>query len=495
MFRTALIATALLVVPQLHAQDGGQLFTLYCSACHGTDGKGATGGQFPPLAGSPWVLGDPSLSAKIVLHGLHGPVEVGGRTFNLEMPPQGGMLPDDQIAAILTYVRSSWGNKASAITGDFVKATRAANADRKAAWTAEELLKLHPLPVSAPPIANLLSQVYEGQWQDLPDFSTLKAGNIEEEHDGRISLKKAGFTDHFGMVWQGDLTAPESGKFTFRLDADDGARVVIDGKEIVKVGGNGPMDGSRMKDGEITLSAGVHKLRVDYYENYGREGITLAWRGPGIPAWRNLSDTPLEQGREPIQVEPKAGRAVIYRNFIAGTTPRAIGVGFPGGVNLAYSADHFAPELIWTGAFMDGSRHWVDRGQGNQPPAGKQVVKLSDSAALPEEARFRGYKLDPAGNPTFSVQLGKQYLLDTWQPAGSANSPAFIRTLSVKGQGGPVELLLAEKLPLQNSGERELSLGNDLVLQVESHTPETRDGKVFLKLVPGQTATLTYRWK
>jgi len=494
MFRTALIAT-LCAVPQLHAQDGGQLFTLYCSACHGADGKGATGGQFPPLVGSPWVLGEAARPVKVVLHGLHGPVEINGRSFNLEMPPQGGFLPDDQVAAILTFVRSSWGNKADAVTAEFVRATRDAHADRKSAWTAEELLKLHPLPDSVPPIANLLSQVYEGQWQDLPDFASLHASNIEEEHDGRISLKKAGFTDHFGMVWRGELTAPESGEFTFRLDADDGARVLIDGKEIVRIAGNGAMDGSRMKDGKIPLSAGVHKLQVEFYENYGREGITLAWRGPGIPAWRNLSETPLEQGREPIPVGPKDGRAVFYRNFIAGTTPRAIGVGFPDGVNLAYSADHLAPELIWTGAFIDGSRHWIDRGQGNQPPAGKQVVKLSASAALPEEARFRGYKLDPAGNPTFSVQVGKQYLLDTWKPAGSADIPAFLRLLSVQGQGSPVELLLAEKLPLQRSGDGQFNLGSDLVLRAEGATPEARDGKVFLKLVPGQTATLTYRWK
>jgi mono/diheme cytochrome c family protein len=489
MNRIALIA-ALCAVPQLRAQDGGQLYTLYCSACHGADGKGASGGNFPPLAGSPWVLGDAALPVKVVLHGLHGPVEVGGRTFNLEMPPQGGILPDDQIAAILTHVRSLWGNKADKVTPEFVKATRDATADRKTAWTAEELLKLHPLPVAAPPIANLISQVYEGHWLDLPDFSTLKAGNIEEEHDGKLSLKKAGFTDHFGMVWQGDLTVPESGEFTFRLDADDGASVQIDGKEIVRIGGNGAMDGSRMKDGKVTLSAGVHKIRV---ENFGREGTTLAMSGPGIDRWKNLSETPLEQGREPIPVEPKDGRAVVYRNFIAGTTPRAIGIGFPGGVNLAYSADNLTAELVWTGAFMDGSRHWVDRGQGNQPPAGKRVVKLSGSPALPKDSRFRGYKLDPAGNPTFSVQLGKQYLLDSWKPAGSEGSPAFVRTLSLQGQGGPAELLVSDTALQTNGGE--CPLGDDLVLQAGEAKLEARGGKTYLKLAPGQTATLTYRWK
>jgi mono/diheme cytochrome c family protein len=493
MLRTALLAS-LCAVP-LHAQDGGQLFTLYCSACHGADGKGATGGQFPPLAGSPWVVGDAARAVKVVLHGLHGELEVEGRTFNLEMPPQGGILPDDQIAAILTHVRSSWGNKAEPVTADFVKATRDATADRKTAWTAPELLKLHPLPASTPAIANLLSQVYQGEWQKLPDFSTLKPGNVEEEHSGKISIAKAGFNELFGMVWQGDLTAPEAGEFRFRLDADDGARVLLDDKEVVRVEGIGPMDGSRGKEGKIKLSAGAHKLRVEYFEYKGQEGIALSWRGPGIPSWRNLSDKPPKVGPDPIPVAPQNGRAVVYRNFIAGTTPRAIGIGFPGGVNLAYSADNLAPELIWTGGFMDGSRHWVERGQGNQPPAGDTVVKLSGSPSLPKEARFRGYKLDPAGNPTFSVQLGNQILLDSWKPAGSESSPAFLRTLSLKGQGSPIELLLSEKLPVQKAADKELSLGNDLTLHTEGATPETRDGKVFLKLAPGQTATLTYRWK
>jgi mono/diheme cytochrome c family protein len=490
----ALLLAPLLTAPLL-AQDGGQLYTLYCSACHGVDGKGATGGAFPPLAGSPWVLGDAALSAKIVLHGLHGPIEVDGRTYNLEMPPQGGVLPDDQIAAILTHVRSSWGNQAGKVTTEFVKATRDANADRKAPWTAAELLKLHPLPKSPPPIANLLSQVYEGEWQRLPDFSKLTAKNIEEEHDGKISLKKAGMTELFGMVWQGDLTAPESGEFRFRLDADDGARVVIDGQEVVRVEGVGPMDGSRAKEGTISLTAGVHKLRVEYFEYRGQEDISLAWRGPGIPSWRNLSETSAKAGRDPLPVIAQNGRAVVYRNFIADTTPRAIGIGFPGGVNLAYSADHFTTELIWTGDFMDGSRHWIDRGQGNQPPAGQNVVKLSGSPALSDGARFRGYKLDPAGNPTFSVQIGRQYLLDAWKPGSAAGSLSLSRTLTAKGQGDAIEILLAEKLPIQKSGEREYAIGNGLVLTAEGAAPETRNGKLVLRLAAGQSATLTYRWK
>ncbi len=494
MLKPALLATLVALPFQAHAQDGGQLFTTYCSACHGPDGKGATGGVFPPLAGSDWVVGDPARAVKIVLHGLHGEVEVDGRKFNLEMPPQGGVLPDDQIAAILSYVRSSWGNKAEAVTLDFVKATRAATTDRKAQWTQAEILKLHPLPPAKPPIDNLISQVFTGDWQKLPDFSKLQGRNIEEEHDGKISLKKAGLQDLFGMVWQGDLTAPETGDYFFRLGADDGARVILDGKTVAEVNGIGPMDG-RAKEGSINLTAGVHKIRVEYFEYKGQEEIALAWRGPGIPRWKSLSDAAIQGGRESIPLIPLNGRAVVYRNFIEGTTPRGIGIGFPGGVNLAYSADDLAPELIWTGEFMDASKHWTDRGQGNQAPAGDHVVKLSGTRAFPEAARFKGYKLDPTGNPTFSVQLGNQFVLDSWKPGTAANgAPALVRTLTANGQGDAINMLVSDKLPLKKDGTT-FALGDSLLLQANQADIESRDGKAYLKLAPGQSATLTYSWK
>ena len=494
MLRAVLLA-CVFTLP-LHAQDGGQLFTLYCSACHGVDGKGATGGQFPPLAGSEWIEGDPARAVKIVLCGLHGEVQVGDRSFNLEMPPQGPVLPDDQIAAILTHVRSSWGNKSEAVTADFVKATRAAVADRKEPWTAADILKLHPLPVSPPPIANLTSQVYHGTWQEMPDFTKLKAENVEEEHSGRVSLKAADIKDLFGIVWEGEITAPQAGEFEFRLDADDGAAVKVDGKKVAEVSGTGPMDGSRVQQGKLQLSAGPHKIRVEYYEYQGNEGIALAWRGPGITKWKNLSDNPVKSGHDPIMITAQNSHAVVYRNFIAGTTPRAIGIGFPGGVNLAYSADNLATELIWTGDFMDASRHWIDRGQGDQPPAGENVVKLSGSPALPDGARFRGFKEDPAGNPTFSVQLGKQFVLDSWKPGPSAGSGlSLLRTLTVSGQDGPVEILISDKLPLKKEGDQEYTLGGMIQIHTEHAEIESRGGKAFLKLAPGQPATLTYRWK
>ena len=491
--RQRLLPLSAALIAAAAAQDGGQLYTSYCSACHGPDGKGATGGAFPPLAGSPWVQGDPERAIKIVLHGLHGPIDVFGRTYNLEMPPQGAAIPDDQIAAILTQVRASWGNASPAVTTEMVKATRAANADRKTAWTAPELLKLHPLPVSAPPIAKLTSRIYHGDWTTLPDFSKLEARNIEEENDGLIDVSHGDREDLFALVWEGEIQTPESGTFTFRLDADDGARVLIHGKPVTEVSGIGPFGTNRAQNGSIDLSAGSHPIRIEYLEYMGQQDIALAMKGPGINGWRALSQKPVQPEKPTIMVAPTADRAVIYRNFIEGVSPRAIGFGFPGGVNLAYSADHLAPALIWTGEFIDGSRHWIERGQGNQAPAGQRVVKLASGRSLPPEARFRGYKLDSAGNPTFSSQLGKGFLLDAWKPGSSAE---LVRTLTLKDGATALEIPLADSLPTRLLAPGVWQLGDTLELRAEENTAiELRDGQAFLKLTNGQPVVLTYHWK
>ncbi len=459
----------------LPAQDGPQLYTLYCSACHGPEGEGATGGTFPPLAESPWVLGDPDRSAKIILQGLHGPVDVGGKTYNLEMPPQGAMLPDDQIAAILTHVRASWGNQADPVSIAQVAAIRAATKDRKTPWTAPELLKLHPLPFEKTALTNLLSQVFPGEWSSIPDFSTLQAVNIEEEHDGIITLADSTLDENYAMLWRADFNAPVDGEYQFLVDADDAAKVFIGDKSIAEIRGAGPMDGSRARRGRINLTRGTHPIRVEYLQMTGQQGIAIGWRAPGARQWKWLTEstsTP-RRVREPIPITPVDNRPVIYRNFITGTSPRAIGVGFPGGLNLAWSADHLAPALIWTGAFIDGAPKWIERGTDPSPPAGDNVVTLSESSPLPTGARFRGYKLDPAGNPTFSVQLGDQFLLDAW----CAESGTLQRTLTLTGIGSSLDLPLAAK-------------PEGLVTIEHAGAPAAT-----AKLVPGKPVVLTYRWK
>jgi mono/diheme cytochrome c family protein len=118
-------------------EKGKVTFTNLCAACHQPHGYGLDG-LAPPLVDSDWVLGKPDVTARIVLNGLGGPVKVGNRTWDLSMPPM-GMLSDEEIAGVLTYVRREWEHNGSPVDAKFVAGVRKQYADHPNSWTADEL--------------------------------------------------------------------------------------------------------------------------------------------------------------------------------------------------------------------------------------------------------------------------------------------------------------------------------------------------------------------
>ncbi|GAB3949400.1 hypothetical protein GCM10028805_25510 [Spirosoma harenae] len=100
---------------------GQKIYEQNCLSCHQTDGSGVPGLN-PPLRGTDWVLGDKTRLINVVLKGLQGQ-EIEGDSYDNSMPAH-DFLTDAQIADVLTYIRSSFGNKADAITPDEVKTTR-----------------------------------------------------------------------------------------------------------------------------------------------------------------------------------------------------------------------------------------------------------------------------------------------------------------------------------------------------------------------------------
>jgi mono/diheme cytochrome c family protein len=97
------------------ASDGAKVYQTNCSSCHQANGQGVPG-TFPPLAGNPVVTGDATKVIHIVKFGLNGKVDVKGTSYNGMMPAWGQQLSNGDIAAVITYVRSSWGNSAAAVT-------------------------------------------------------------------------------------------------------------------------------------------------------------------------------------------------------------------------------------------------------------------------------------------------------------------------------------------------------------------------------------------
>ena len=105
------------------AGNGAKIFSTNCASCHQANGKGQPG-VFPPLAGNPVVTGSPTTVIHIVKNGLSGKVVVNGTSYNGQMPAWKGTLSDSDIASVITYIRSSWGNHASAVTTSQVTATK-----------------------------------------------------------------------------------------------------------------------------------------------------------------------------------------------------------------------------------------------------------------------------------------------------------------------------------------------------------------------------------
>ena len=146
----------------------GQQQFLLCGACHGQQGEGTAAG--PPLAGSEWVTGPEENLIRIQLRGLQGPITVKGQEYNF--PAGMGALAyqtDDQISAVLTYIRNSFGNAAPPVAAAAVAALRSEVG--KPMLTAAELIP--PVPAVSKPAAGAPPAMVSTKYQALALDSTL----------------------------------------------------------------------------------------------------------------------------------------------------------------------------------------------------------------------------------------------------------------------------------------------------------------------------------
>lgn len=177
-------------------------------------------------------------------------------------------------------------------------------------------------------------------------------------------------------------------------------------------------------------------------------------------------------------------RPIIYRNFLEGTSARGIAVGYPEQANLAFDAEQMSLALIWQYQFMDAGRHWVGRGQGRQGPLGDNIIRFEPTSPLavletadspwPKESarqrsyRFRGYRLDKAGRPTFRYSLGSLQVEDFPKAVGG-DSPSITRTISVAGADVPnVWFRVAVGGKLERKDESTVVIDDAVTIRLES---------------------------
>lgn len=174
-----------------------------------------------------------------------------------------------------------------------------------------------------------------------------------------------------------------------------------------------------------------------------------------VAVWRFLSEgdkaaIPVGLVREPIELAAE-NTPILYRNFIEGGGSRAIGVGYPEKLNLAWDANDMRLAMAWHGAFIDASRHWNARGVGFEPPLGDHILKLPTGRPLaalssPNDPwpqglareqgfQFRGYQLDAQQRPTFRFQWEDLTVTDFIAPIvqEGRRDPQMQRTLTFSG--------------------------------------------------------------
>lgn len=314
-------------------------------------------------------------------------------------------------------------------------------------------------------LRDLKYALYLGQWEKLPDFASLKPHREGPVPDNLLDIKLDDYKNEFGVVFTGKLKAPRTGSYRFYLAGDDGVRLLVDGKKVVEHDGIHPA--GDIKEGSVKLDEGEHTFRLEYFQGGGEIAIFAAWKGAQFDVtplsrwlpegWQKGAKARRKDDIPPMPLAVK-NEAVIYRNFIQGAGNRAIGVGYPGGINIAWSAESMNLALAWRGAFMDAGRHWTSRGGGHQPPLGYDVLQPTgevtpafhitsdpssewprwDNTGLSQRGfAWEGYSLGADRAPTFRYTWSGLRIEESYTATGDGNraggNPTLVRSIKVTG--------------------------------------------------------------
>ncbi|MDP6112294.1 MAG: MG2 domain-containing protein [Planctomycetota bacterium] len=163
-------------------------------------------------------------------------------------------------------------------------------------------------PKTRSPISDLTYKYYEGNWDQLPDFGKLTPVGEGKVTDNIIDVGVSRRADLFGLVFEGKLNVPGTGRYRFNLYSDDGATLAI-GKAL-KINNDGLHGIDSGKSVSVNLQKGTYPIRIEFFEKNGDEGINLSWSGPGV-AQQFLSPPP-SQNHPPEQAMDRLAR--VFEN-------------------------------------------------------------------------------------------------------------------------------------------------------------------------------------
>ena len=193
----------------------------HCKTCHQPNGQGLPN-LYPPLDGSVWVTGSQDRIIRIVIDGMHGNIRVNGKTFSSPpLPPMTGfrhLLSDEEIAAVLTYVRNSWSNRAKPVTTSKVASVRAEKRDADSTfWDAADLLAKYPLEDGSKPLPSVASAdgwvpTFVKAWKPS-DFRPADVAKGKRSFDeGKLGFQHLGCARCHKMGGEGGVFGPDLAK-------------------------------------------------------------------------------------------------------------------------------------------------------------------------------------------------------------------------------------------------------------------------------------------
>jgi mono/diheme cytochrome c family protein len=239
---------------------GQQLYGMSCIACHQPHGGGLAG-TAPTLIGSEWVTGPPERLVRVVQHGLYGPIQVGGQTWNLSMPAFGELFDDEQLASVLSYIRRAWGNVAVPVEPALVAAVRREVEGRTLPWRAEELAQVasenNKVTVLKPSVNGEIvlpaskATVFGRRLAYRPTLNVLAPWTVAEDiAEWQVKVEKTGTYDVTVNLAADDKSAGD-----FYIVETEGSRT----RGVVPDSG-GYDHFKEQASGSITLRAGVNRV-------------------------------------------------------------------------------------------------------------------------------------------------------------------------------------------------------------------------------------------
>ncbi|MEZ6087521.1 MAG: c-type cytochrome [Pirellulaceae bacterium] len=192
----------------------------HCATCHQPSGQGLPN-LYPPIDGSLWTTGNEDRLIRLVLDGMHGTIEVKGKRYSSPpLPPMTGfrhLLNDEEIAAVLTYVRNSWSNRAKPITAQHVARMRGINRGEDASfWSAVDLLAEYPMEDGSVAVAQASTDgwipklIKEWKATDFSPSDLAEQGRSFES--GERSFKRIGCIQCHKVNDEGGVFGPDLAK-------------------------------------------------------------------------------------------------------------------------------------------------------------------------------------------------------------------------------------------------------------------------------------------